>query len=64
MTDTRNAASIVVAERLGMALVATVHTTFKGEACDEHTYEIDREAWESAASVNSRYLRLCSTARL
>ncbi len=45
VTDSRNAASIVVAERLSMALVATVHTTFKGEACDEHTYEIGREAW-------------------
>jgi RimJ/RimL family protein N-acetyltransferase len=47
VTDTRNAASIVVAERLGMELVATVHTTFKGEPCDEHTYEISKQAWEA-----------------
>lgn len=42
VTDTRNAPSIAVAERLGMRLAATVRTTFKGEPCDEHTYEITR----------------------
>lgn len=47
VTDTRNAPSIAVAERLGMRLVGTVHTTFKGEPCDEHTYEITRAVWES-----------------
>lgn len=47
VTDTRNAPSIIVAERLGMDLVATVHTTFKGEACDERTYEIARSAWQA-----------------
>jgi RimJ/RimL family protein N-acetyltransferase len=46
VTDTRNAPSIAVAERIGMRLVGTVHTTFKGEPCDEHTYEITRAAWE------------------
>ena len=47
VTDTRNAPSIAVAERLGMRLVGTVRTTFKGEPCDEHTYEITRAVWES-----------------
>ena len=45
VTDTRNAPSIAVAERLGMTLVGTVHTVFKGEPCDEHTYEIARDEW-------------------
>lgn len=45
VTDARNAASVGVAERLGMRLVGSVRTTFKGEACDEHTYELRRTAW-------------------
>lgn len=48
VTDARNLASIGVAERLGMRRVATVHTTFKGEPCDEHTFEVAHEAWERA----------------
>jgi len=24
-----------------------VHTAFKGEPCDEHTYEITRVVWDS-----------------
>jgi len=47
VTDTRNAPSVAVAERLGMRLVGTVRTSFKGEPCDEHTYEITRAVWES-----------------
>ncbi|MEX1263490.1 MAG: GNAT family N-acetyltransferase [Actinomycetota bacterium] len=47
VTDTRNAASIAIAERLGMQLIGTVHTMFKQEACDEHTYELTRIRWES-----------------
>ena len=43
VTDTRNAPSIAVAERLGMRRIATVRTTFKGAACDEHTYELRRD---------------------
>jgi RimJ/RimL family protein N-acetyltransferase len=50
VTDTRNAASISVAERLGMQPAGTVHTTFKGEPCEERTYEITREAWEARTS--------------
>ena len=50
VTDTRNTASIVVAERLGMALVTTVHTRFKGDPCDEHTYDIARDRWEAGRS--------------
>lgn len=46
VTDTRNAASIAIAERLGMHLIGTVHTMFKHESCDEHTYEITRVGWE------------------
>ena len=54
VTDTRNAPSIAVAERLGMRLVGTVHTTFKGEPCDEHTYEITRAVWEGPGSAPER----------
>jgi RimJ/RimL family protein N-acetyltransferase len=43
VTDTRNAPSIAVAERLGMRRIATVRTTFKGAACDEHTFELRRD---------------------
>jgi RimJ/RimL family protein N-acetyltransferase len=43
VTDSRNGASIAVADRLGMRRIATVRTTFKGEPCEEHTYEITRE---------------------
>ena len=43
VTDARNAPSIAVAERLGMRRIATVRTTFKGAACDEHTYELPRD---------------------
>lgn len=50
VTDTRNVASIAVAERLGMQAAGTVHTTFKGEPCEERTYEITRAAWEARAS--------------
>jgi RimJ/RimL family protein N-acetyltransferase len=47
VTDSRNAPSIAVAERLGMVLVGTLHTAFKGEPCEEHTYEVTRDGWES-----------------
>ena len=47
VTDTRNDASIAVAEKLGMRCIATISTTFKGEACDEHTYELTREEWRN-----------------
>ena len=47
VTDTRNAASIAIAERLGMHLVGTVHATFKHEPCEEHTFEITRTDRES-----------------
>jgi RimJ/RimL family protein N-acetyltransferase len=47
VTDTRNVPSMSVAERLGMRRVATISTTFKGEACDEHTYEMTRDAWRN-----------------
>jgi RimJ/RimL family protein N-acetyltransferase len=47
VTDSRNAPSIAVAERLGMELVGTLHTVFKGEPCDEHTHELTRVGWES-----------------
>lgn len=47
VTDARNEASIAVAERLGMRLAGTVRTTFMDEPCDEHTYELTREAWNA-----------------
>lgn len=47
VTDTRNTPSIAVAERLGMSLVGTVQTTFKGEPCREHTYELTAEPQRS-----------------
>jgi RimJ/RimL family protein N-acetyltransferase len=50
VTDTRNAASIAVARGLEMRLVGTVHTVFKGEPCDEHTYEVAKDAWNAAGA--------------
>jgi RimJ/RimL family protein N-acetyltransferase len=47
VTDTRNVASIAVAERLGMSLVGTLRTTFKRQPCDEHTYELARSEWDT-----------------
>lgn len=47
VADGRNAPSIRVADRLGMRLVATAQTTFKGERCDEQTYELTRGDWEA-----------------
>jgi len=41
--DERNTPSIRLAERLGFAAVARVHTTFKGERCVEETYELVRD---------------------
>lgn len=40
--DARNAASIRVAERVGMSHSSTSHTTFKGEPCEERVYELRR----------------------
>lgn len=42
LTDARNAASIRVLQRLGMAMVARVETTFKHEACIELRYELGK----------------------
>ena len=44
VTDARNAPSIALLERIGMTLVSTAHVMFKGEGCDEHTYELRRDA--------------------
>ncbi len=43
VTDARNTPSIAVAQHLGMHLASTVQTRFKGEACEERTYEVSRE---------------------
>lgn len=40
ITDTRNDASIRLLERVGFARTATEDATFKGEPCQEHTYEL------------------------
>jgi aminoglycoside 6'-N-acetyltransferase len=42
VTDARNTASIALLERIGMTHVSTAHVEFKGEWCDEHTYELRR----------------------
>jgi aminoglycoside 6'-N-acetyltransferase len=42
ITDSRNAASIRLLERVGMRRVASEATTFRGEPCVEHTYAIAR----------------------
>jgi RimJ/RimL family protein N-acetyltransferase len=47
VADARNAPSIAVAERIGMRLVGTDHTTFKDEPCEERTYEVARDRWGS-----------------
>lgn len=41
IVDARNAASIRVLERLGMAIVAREDTVFKGEPCTELRYQLD-----------------------
>ena len=43
VTDARNDASIALLERIGMRRMTTEHVTFKGESCDEHTYELRRD---------------------
>jgi len=47
VTDARNAPSIAVAKRLGMRLMSAEQTRFKGEPCEEQTYEITHETWQS-----------------
>lgn len=42
ITDARNDRSIRLVQRLGMRRVGTVHSTFKGERCEEYTYELKR----------------------
>ena len=42
ITDARNAASIRLLERIGMRLIATQEALFRGEACIERVYSIDR----------------------
>lgn len=42
ITDTRNAPSIRLLERLGMHRVQTVAAIFRGEPCMEHRYAIER----------------------
>lgn len=42
ITDARNVPSMRLLERLGMRRVATHDTVFRGEACVEHTYALER----------------------
>jgi [ribosomal protein S5]-alanine N-acetyltransferase len=44
ITDARNVPSIRLLERVGMRLVRTQQTLFKGEMCTEHVYSISRSA--------------------
>ena len=43
ITDARNGPAIALLERLGMTKMSTSHVEFKGEWCDELTYERRRE---------------------
>jgi RimJ/RimL family protein N-acetyltransferase len=43
VADARNDASIALLERIGMRRTTTEHVRFKGEWCDEHTYELRRD---------------------
>ncbi len=43
IADARNDASIALLERVGMRRTTTEHVLFKGEWCDEHTYELRRD---------------------
>lgn len=43
IADARNVASIALLERIGMRRTTTEHVRFKGEWCDEHTYELRRD---------------------
>jgi len=42
VTDTRNAASIRLLERLGFRLEGTVPAIFRGEACEEHHFVCEK----------------------
>jgi len=50
ITDARNAPSIRLLERVGMRLVRTQPTLFKGETCTERGYAISRAQWRDAAA--------------
>jgi RimJ/RimL family protein N-acetyltransferase len=50
ITDARNAPSIRLLERIGMRLVRTQQTLFKGEMCTERVYAITRTQWRGAAA--------------
>ena len=43
VADARNDASIALLERIGMRRTTTEHVKFKGEWCDERTYELRRD---------------------
>lgn len=43
IADARNEASIALLERVGMRRTTTESVRFKGEWCDEHTYELRRD---------------------
>ena len=43
IADARNHRSIALLERIGMDRVSTERALFKGEWCEEHTYELRRE---------------------
>jgi RimJ/RimL family protein N-acetyltransferase len=50
ITDARNAPSIRLLERVGMRLVRTQETLFKGEKCSERVYSITRAQWHATAA--------------
>ncbi len=50
-TDTRNAASVRLLQRLGFAQVATLGALFRGELCQEHLFELWRPVQRPDAAV-------------
>jgi aminoglycoside 6'-N-acetyltransferase len=45
ITDARNVPCIRLLERIGMRQVGTLNTSFRGEPCVEHVFEICRRRW-------------------
>jgi RimJ/RimL family protein N-acetyltransferase len=51
ITDARNMPSIRLLERVGMRLVRTQQTLFKGETCIEHVYSMSRPVHATSAGT-------------
>lgn len=53
VTDTRNAASISLLQRLGFALTKTNAAMFHGTPCTEHTFELTANQWGILRAVSA-----------